>query len=87
MNKKQTLNYNMNKMINVHIGKLIHDELREQGRSVSWFAYKMGTNRSNMYKILKKEDLSTHFLLRASLYLNKNFFLEVSECIKQACVK
>ena len=39
-------------MNDIHFGKMILDELRKQRYSVSWFAKEMGSDRSNMYKLL-----------------------------------
>ena len=35
----------------VHIGTLIKEELRRQGRSVAWFARKLCCERTNVYSI------------------------------------
>lgn len=58
----------------IHIGKEIQKILREQERSVSWFARKLHCNRSNIYKIFSKKALDTELLLRISKILNFNFF-------------
>lgn len=67
-----------------HIGKLIEEELRRQGRSVSWFAEKLYCDRTNVYSIFKRKSLDTDLLLRISQILNYNFFniflSEFNEC-------
>lgn len=68
----------------IHLGKLIHDELRRQRRSVAWFAHEMAYTRGNMYNILKRPHLNSEFLLRASEKLNHDFFRDVSEKLQLA---
>lgn len=37
----------------IHIGSLIEKKLREQGRTVTWFAAALHCDRTNVYKIFK----------------------------------
>ena len=34
----------------IHIGKMISDKMKEEGRSVQWLAEKLSCSRSNIYK-------------------------------------
>ena len=43
----------------VHIGQLIEQELRRQRRSVSWFAKELYCDRTNVYKLFRKESIDT----------------------------
>ena len=65
-------------MRDIHFGNMILNELREQRRSVAWFAKEMGSDRSNMYKLLARPHLNTDFVLRASRLLEHDFFGEAS---------
>ena len=58
----------------VHIGKLIEEKLRQQERSVSWFAGKLYYDRTNVYSIFKRKSIDTDLLLRISHVLDYNFF-------------
>ncbi|MBQ3363903.1 MAG: XRE family transcriptional regulator [Muribaculaceae bacterium] len=58
----------------VHIGKEIKAELRRQERGVSWLAYKLHCDRTNVYDIFKREGIDTRLLERISIILNRNFF-------------
>ena len=60
--------------MSVHLGKLIHTELNNQGRSVTWFAEQLNFNRTNAYNIFKKENIDTELLKRICLILGFNFF-------------
>ena len=65
-------------MNDIHFGNMILNELRKQRYSVAWFAKEMGSDRSNMYKLLARPHLNTDFVLRAGRLLNHNFFNEAS---------
>ena len=59
----------------IHIGHIIHETLKTQGRSVAWLARELNYTRENMYNIFKSPRIDTDTLLKISLALNKNFFL------------
>ena len=65
-------------MSDIHFGNMILRELRKQRYSVSWVAKEMGSDRSNMYKLLARPHLNTDFVLRASRLLRHDFFGEAS---------
>jgi len=67
----------MNKEI--HIGRLIQGKLKEDGRTVSWFARSINCERSNAYKIFKKPNIDTELLIRISKILKYDFFKLFSE--------
>lgn len=52
----------------------IEQELRRQGRSVSWFAKALYCDRTNVYKIFRKQSLDSELLLRISVILSCDFF-------------
>ncbi len=58
----------------VHIGQVIETELRRQRRSVSWFARELYCDRTNVYKIFRKESIDTMLLYRISTILAHDFF-------------
>lgn len=62
----------------IHIGHIIRDELREQGRSVTWLAKQLNLHRRACYRIFDCYSIDTHLLFRISLLLGRNFFLEYS---------
>ena len=63
----------------VHVGKMVENVLHEQGRTVTWFAKKLGCTRPNVYKIFAKENFDTARLLHISRILNYDFFIKISE--------
>lgn len=58
----------------VHIGQLIRQELKEQGRSVTWLAKNLNCSRSNVYIIFDKPTLDTSVLMQISKLLDVDFF-------------
>ena len=58
----------------IHIGQLIEQELRRQRRSVSWFARELYCDRTNVYKLFRKESIDTLLLYRISMVLSHDFF-------------
>lgn len=65
----------------IHIGELIEKELHRQERSVTWFANKLCCDRTNVYKIFKKQSIDTELLLRISGILNCDFFKYYSQAL------
>lgn len=63
----------------MHVGSRIKAVLDEQGRSASWLASKIPCERTNMYDIFKREDVSVSLLYKVSSILGHDFFLELSE--------
>jgi hypothetical protein len=63
----------------IHIGHEIETELHQQERSVTWFANKLYCDRTNIYKIFKRNSIDSDLLLRISTILNRNFFKEYME--------
>ena len=58
----------------IHIGQLIEQTLRGQGRTVTWFAGRLCCTRPNVYKIFKKDNIDLKLLVRISDILQVDFF-------------
>ena len=65
----------------VHIGNMIRQKLKEQGRSVTWFASAIHSDRSNTYKMLKRESIDLALLMDISEMLNYDFLKDCSEAL------
>ena len=63
----------------MHVGNRIKAVLDEQGRSASWLASKIPCERTNMYDIFKREDVSVALLYKVSTILGHDLFMELSE--------
>jgi len=67
----------------IHLGKIIRQTLRQQGRSVTWLARQLPCDRSNLYKIFSKHTLDTEILYRISQLLDTDFFALFSDQLKK----
>ena len=63
----------------IHIGKLVKDELRRQGRTARWLAAQVPTNRTNIYDIMRRKNIDPAMLMRLSEILEYNFFAVLAE--------
>lgn len=66
-------------MKQVHIGQMIHEELRKQGRTVTWFAKEIYCEKSNIYKLFRRESIELAQLMKISVVLNHNFLKDCYE--------
>ena len=66
-------------MKKVHIGQLIHEELLRQGRTVIWLAKQIYCEKSNIYKLFKRESIEIAQLMKISEVLNHNFLKDCYE--------
>ena len=63
----------------VHVGEKVAIEMRNKKIRKSDFAKKVGTDRRNLYRILKKNSLETDLLYRYSKELKHNFFRDLAD--------
>lgn len=70
----------------IHVGQLIENTLRDQGRTVTWFAAQLCCTRPNIYKIFSKESIDTYLLWRISCILKHNFFHDLSKAVNTELV-
>lgn len=63
----------------IHVGEMVAEVMYQQHVSITEFADRICTDRSNMYRILKKDSIETNQLYRYSKELNHNFFRDLSE--------
>ena len=63
----------------IHIGSIIRDELRRQGKTNAWFAKEINVNTCTVNKIFLKGVIDTHQLLLISQALGVDFFKYYSE--------
>ena len=68
-------------MESLHIGNMIRAELKAQGRTVTWFAQAIHTDRTNVYKILSKDTIDLQLLIRISKLLHRDFLQDVSKAM------
>lgn len=64
-----------------HIGELIRQELRQQGRSNVWLSQQIHCNQRTISKIFKKQYIDTCQLWQISKALNHDFFKVYSDLL------
>lgn len=67
----------------VHIGNLIRDELRRQGRTNAWLASKIGMSERNVQRIFQNPFIDTQRLLLISKVLSTDFFAYYSKELQE----
>ncbi|MCD8265682.1 MAG: hypothetical protein LUC33_00865 [Prevotellaceae bacterium] len=65
----------------MHIGSLIRRELKQSGRTVTWFAAQICCTRTHAYKIFNKESIDTELMRRISRVLGHDFFQDLSRSL------
>ncbi|MBR4176702.1 MAG: helix-turn-helix transcriptional regulator [Bacteroidales bacterium] len=65
----------------IHIGNIIRDELRLQGRTNRWLAEQLDIDRRTLQRLYTKPSIDTQQLLRISKILGKNFFSHYSDLL------
>ena len=63
----------------MHIGKRIKEVLFQQNHSAVWLSEQIPCERSNVYDIFNRTDISVGLLLAISRILQFDFFKEISE--------
>ncbi|MBO7054974.1 MAG: XRE family transcriptional regulator [Bacteroidales bacterium] len=69
----------MEEINHLHIGKMIRQELKNQGRSVTWFAAQLNCHRVNAHNILRRKNIDIELLIRISQILNYNFLEAIAK--------
>ena len=68
-------------MHNIHIGRLIREELRRQGHTNEWFMERLGVSERTLQRLFHKSSLNTDQLFRISCILGTDFFQHYSEAL------
>lgn len=66
-----------------HIGEMVRQTLKDQGRTVTWLAAQIPCDRSNIYKIFSKRTLPADLLFALSEILGVDFFRIYSSLLKK----
>ena len=62
----------------MRIGQRIHNELKRQGRTVTWLAQQLELERPSLYYTFRQNSIDMELLMRISFVLNHNFLLDVA---------
>jgi hypothetical protein len=63
----------------MHIGKKIKEVMEQKHRSVIWVAKKINCERTNVYNIFERQDVSTSLLRQLCYILEHDFFKDLSK--------
>ena len=67
----------------MHIGKKIKELMEQRRKPVTWLAREIDCERTNVYNIFSRKDISTGLLQKIGLILEYDFFNDLSkECFK-----
>lgn len=66
-----------------HIGESIRKIIKDKKLTGTWLATQLGCDRTNVYKLLRKQSIDTMLLHRISLILEYDFFTLLSEEYKR----
>ena len=66
---------------NIHIGRLIREELRRQGHTNDWLMERLGVSERTLQRLFQKPSLDTHQLFRISFILETDFFQHYSDAL------
>ena len=67
----------------IHIGNLIRDELRRQGRTNAWLASEIGMSERNVQRIFQNQSIDTQRLMLISKALLTDFFAYYSKVLQE----
>ena len=65
----------------IHIGNLIRDELRRQGRTNQWLADQLSIDRRTLQRLYNKPSIDTQMLFRICQILGKDLFIHYSNML------
>lgn len=69
-------------MKDVNMGQMIRDELFRQQHTVNWLAAQIFCEKSNVYKMFKRQSIDLNQLMRISEALGHNFLRDCFEEIE-----
>lgn len=66
----------------LQIGQRIQNELKRQGRTVTWLANQLGMERTSLYYTFRQSSINLELLMRISCFLEHNFLQDVVDVFK-----
>lgn len=68
----------------MRLGERIHEEVKRQGRSVTWLASQLSLERCSLYYTFRQNSIDMELLLRISSILNHNFIQDIAH-VYESC--
>ena len=72
---------NQTELPNINIGKVILNDLQEEGRTVVWLAKKLGVARTSVYYHLNADSFSLEMLWNISIAMKHNYLADYATAI------
>ena len=69
----------------IHIGTRIREVMKDKKMTVTYLASQIPCERTNVYNIFIRTDISMSLLMTISRILGHNFFAELSEDFDASC--
>ena len=69
------------KLSDLDIGKVIMNDLQEEGRTIVWLAKKIGMSRASVYYHLNADSFSLEMLWSISLAMKRNYLADYATAI------
>ena len=69
-------------MNDLRIGQRIHEELKRQGRTVTWLAQQLCMERTSLYYTFRQNSIDVTLLMRISAFIGHNFLQDVADVYK-----
>ena len=66
----------------LQIGRRIQNELKRQGRTVTWLASQLGMERASLYYIFRQNSIDMELMLRISFFLQHDFLHDVGSLFR-----
>lgn len=66
----------------LRIGQRIHEELKRQGRTVTWLARQLCMERTSLYYTFRQNSIDMELLMRISAFIGHNFLQDVADVYK-----
>ena len=63
----------------MNVGKHVEEVLKGQKKSAAWLASQIPCERTNVYNIFRRKSMDIRLLMRLSVILDHDFFLELSQ--------
>ncbi len=71
----------------IHIGQIIQEELKRQGKTVTWLSQQLNISRTECYRIFHRKSTDTQTLYCISVLLGRDFFEEYTKYLTEMGVE
>ena len=73
--------------LHIDIGLTVRQKMSEQGTTIAWLARQVNCDRGNLYRQLYNKNIYPELLLKISIALKTDFFVNYSQQFLQAVQK